>query len=263
MRKYLFIFKSEMMTNLQYVFDIFTSFIGYFIMIFIFLNLWKYMYSDPSQLINGFSMNQMIWYVVITEILWSISGIRGVCKKISDDVKGGNIAYKLNKPYNYVLSSLFEHLGGVTLKSVFYVVFGLLLGFIFLHEFPDVSVFSLIFTFLSGVLAVIINTLIVISIGLISFFIEDSNPFLWVYSKIILVLGTIFPVEFFPEKIQPILTYSPVYVTSYGPAKLFTMFSWNSCFEIFMTQIIYLFASYALCQFIYSKGVKKLNVNGG
>ena len=38
MKKYLFIFKSELMSNLQYVFNYLVGFIGYLIHIFIFLN---------------------------------------------------------------------------------------------------------------------------------------------------------------------------------------------------------------------------------
>ena len=52
MRKYLYIFKSEIMSNLQYAFDIFIGFISYCILIFIFLNLWKYIYSDPNEIMN-------------------------------------------------------------------------------------------------------------------------------------------------------------------------------------------------------------------
>ena len=37
------------MTNLQYAFDIFIGFISYCILIFIFLNLWQYIYSDPNE----------------------------------------------------------------------------------------------------------------------------------------------------------------------------------------------------------------------
>ena len=70
MRKYLYIYKSEIMTNLQYIFDILIGFLNYCILIFVFLNLWKYIYSDSNELINGYNMNQMIWYVIITEILW-------------------------------------------------------------------------------------------------------------------------------------------------------------------------------------------------
>ena len=98
MKKYIYIFKSELMTNLQYIFDIIVGFISYCIMIFIFFNLWKYIYSDPSELINGYSMGQMIWYVIVTEILWMSLGGRQLSKKICNDVRSGNIAYNINKP---------------------------------------------------------------------------------------------------------------------------------------------------------------------
>ena len=62
MRKYLFIFKTELMNNLQYVFNILTGFIGYFIILYIFMNLWQYLYSDNASIINGYTMSQMVWY---------------------------------------------------------------------------------------------------------------------------------------------------------------------------------------------------------
>ena len=43
MKKYLYIFKSEIMSNLQYAFDIFVGFIGYAVHIFIFLNYSPYL----------------------------------------------------------------------------------------------------------------------------------------------------------------------------------------------------------------------------
>ena len=68
MKKYLYIYKSEIMSNLQYIFDTIVGYSAYCIMTFIFLSLWKYIYNDPNELINGYSMNQMIWYVIITEL---------------------------------------------------------------------------------------------------------------------------------------------------------------------------------------------------
>lgn len=263
MRKYFLIFKSELMSNLQYVFDIFVGFIGYFILLFIFLNLWNYIYSDPNELINGYTMNQMIWYVIITEVLWMSLGGRKLCRQICNDVRGGNIAYNINKPYSYIGYCLFSHLGAITIRSFTYIFLGMLVGFIFLGTFPDLNILSILAVFITGVLATVISILLIVSIGLLSFFIEDANPFYWLYSKFILVLGTIFPIEYFPTLFQPILSYSPIYVVSYGPAKLFVDFSWENFVSVFVAQIIYLFIGYLLCTLIYKKGVKNLNVNGG
>ena len=263
MKKYIYIFKTELMTNLQYAFDILIGFVSYCIMIFIFLNLWHYIYSDPKELINGYNMNQMIWYVIITEILWMSLGGRKLCKKICEDVRSGNIAYNINKPYNYVEYSLSNHLGLVTVRFILVGILGMVLGLVFLHSTPIQSIFQVIAVIVSCFLATVINILLITSLGLISFFIEDANPFYWIYSKMILVIGTLFPIEFFPQVLQPIIKYSPIYVVSYGPAKLFVDFSLDGFIGIIIAQIIYLIIGFSVCHLIYNKGVRKLNVNGG
>lgn len=263
MKKYLYILKSELMSNLQYMFNIIFGFVGYSIMIYIFLNLWRYIYSDPTELINGYNMPQMIWYVIITELLWGCISGRKLCRKISNDVKNGNIAYNINKPYNYIGYAMSNHLGDVILKLFIYGLLATILGFIFLGGFPNLNILSLLCVILTIFLGTIVSSLFIIFIGLFSFFIEDSGPFYWVYAKFILIIGTIFPIEFFPKSIQPIINYSPIYALSYGPAKLFVDFSFNTFLSVLLSQIIYIIIGSLLCNLIYKKGVKKLNVNGG
>ena len=67
----------------------------------------------------------------------------------------------------------------------------------------------------------------------------------------------------FPEFIQPIIKFTPIYVVTYGPAKLIINFSFQNFISIFISQIIYLIITIALVLLLYEKGVKKLNVNGG
>lgn len=263
MRKYLLIYKYELMSNLQYIFNILVGFVGFCVLMLIFYNLWGYLYSDPKQLINGYSMSQMIWYVIVTEVLWMALGGRKLCKKIASDVKGGNIAYNINKPYNYVLYSAFSHLGEVTIKFVLLFIIGTGIGVGFLGGIPNINIWGVLLVVVSMILATFISTLLITFIGLISFYIEDANPLYWLYSKFILVLGTIFPIEYFPSLLQPVISYSPIYVVSYGPAKMFVDFSWELGLKVVLVQVIYLIFAYLLCMGLYVKGVRKLNVNGG
>ena len=53
MRKYLYIMKMQVMSHLQYVFNSLISFFGYFMLLFILFSVWKYLYSDPNEVING------------------------------------------------------------------------------------------------------------------------------------------------------------------------------------------------------------------
>lgn len=263
MRKYLFIFQSELMSSLQYIFNILFGFIGYAVIMFVFFQLWEYLYSDPSELINGYTMSEMVWYVIITEILWSSLGGRKLCTKICNDIKSGNIAYNICKPYSYIGYALFSHLGSIVMKTIIYIILGMSLGFIFLGEFPDISFLSILVVGISSILALVISTLLVLIIGLFSFSMEDAQPFYWLYSKFILIIGTLFPIEFFPEIVRPILNYSPIFAICYGPAKLFVHFDLGYAFQVLGIQILYLVVVYALVLCLYKKGVKKLNVNGG
>ncbi len=263
MKKYIFILKTEIISNLQYTLNNIIGFIGCFIIIFTFFNLWMYIYDDTSNIINGYTMNQMIWYMVITEAIYmSVEG-RHICKIIKQDIRSGNIAYNLNKPYNYILYNLSSSLGDVSTKLPIYLILGSLTGILFLKTLPNLNITSILIVLISMLLAIIINILLCIFIGLFSLFIEDSMPFYWIYSKLILILGILFPIEYFPLKIQKIIELSPIYVVSYGPAKLFVDFSYNKSLNIIIMQLIYVIISYLICLLIYKKGVKKLNVNGG
>ena len=251
------------MTNLQYIFNVLTNVMAYFVIIFIYINLWNYIYDDPTQLINGYSKAQMIWYVIFTEIIYFSLGGRRACIKLAEEVKSGRIAYTINKPYNYVLYSLFSHMGNVFIKSIVFLIVGLLMGAIFIGEFPVLSFVNVLALLVIFYIALIVNTLFIIVIGLFSFIIEDSVPMYWLYSKFTLICGALFPIEFFPEKVQKILQFSPVSAINYGPAKLFVSFSWEQLIPILISQIAYMVIAYLLCMLVYRKGVKRLNVNGG
>ena len=263
MRKYVHIYKSELMSTLQYMLNILFRLVNFVLLIYIFMNLWNYIYDDPQELINGYSKTQMIWYVIITEIIWGATDGRRYCRRIVNDVRGGNIAYMINKPYSYIGYAVSSHLGETTIKTLIAIIVGFAFGMIFLKNFPALSIPAIIIVILSSLFAVLINSLLVTFIGLISFVIEDSNPIFWLYSKMILILGVLFPIEYFPGILSQIMRYSPIYVTCYGPAKLFVDFNYSSAITILFYQVIYLFISWALCYLMYKKGVKKLNVTGG
>lgn len=263
MKKYLKILVYEIKSAFSYISNVLYEYIGFLIHIFIFLNLWKYIYSDSSSLISGYTLKEMIWYVIITEILWSSLGGRRLVKDISKSIKSGDVVYNLTRPINYILYNLFSHLGLVLTRLILYFALGLITGYIFLSEFVQINVISLILVFITMILATIISLLTMILIGELSFFIEDANPVYWIYSKVILIFGTIFPVELFGKILQKILKYSPIYVTTYGPAKLFVHFKYLDFIKLLGFQIIYILLIYFISLLIYKKGVKKLNVNGG
>jgi len=87
MKKYLYIYKATLIENFGYILNIIIGFIQFFVMMFIFINLWQYMYSDSSQIINGYTLEQMIWYVLIAETLWFGTRNKILTREISQDIK--------------------------------------------------------------------------------------------------------------------------------------------------------------------------------
>ena len=121
MRKYLHIYKTTLIENLQYISNIFLGIINFLVTMFVFLNLWQYIYSDTNNIINGYTFKQMMWYVLLAEILWYGTRNKQLTNEINENIKTGNIAYNINKPYNYVFYIISKHLGEITIKFIMFL----------------------------------------------------------------------------------------------------------------------------------------------
>ena len=262
-RKYAVIYKSVLMESLQYAANIVTGFLAYFIFIFIFVKLWGYIYQTPGELIAGYTKEQMIWYVMMTEMIWFGSNAASVAREVSGSIRGGNIAYLMNRPYHYTLYVLTKYTGEWSVRLPMYAMFAVAIGTMMVGPLPRFPLAAVPVMALCVVLGLTINAVFKMCISLFSFWIEDATPFQWLYDKLLLVVGTMFPVEIFPIALQPLFKLTPIYTVCYGPAKLIVDFSLEKCVEILTAQAVYLAAGSALMFLIYKKGVKKLYVNGG
>lgn len=262
-KKYYYIYKVSFMENLQYPMNSIMGFISYFLMIFLFFQLWNYIYGDASALIAGYTREQMIWYVIFTEIMWFGTRSSTLMGGMSRDIKSGTVAYTMNKPYHYPLYILSKYFGEVGFRFLLYLLMGSLVGVIMLGGIPNFKLVTILFALPVMISGLVINALIRISISLLSFWMEDSLPFQWIYDKLIIVIGIMFPVEVFPRVLQRVISVSPIYAVTYGPAKLLVDFSPEVLRKILMVQGSYLIGVTLLLVIIYGKGVKKLNVNGG
>ena len=152
MRKYIYIYKATLIENLSYIADIFLRFINFFVMMFVFMNLWQYMYSDGTQIINGYTFEQMIWYILVTEVLWYGTRNKKLTDEISKDIKTGNIAYNINKPYNYVFYIIAKHLAEVTIRLILFVIVGIIIGLSFIGPIQNFQFINIPFILLAVIL---------------------------------------------------------------------------------------------------------------
>lgn len=261
--KYHFVFKTSIMDSMVYMMDFFGR-SGFFAFIMgIYLLLWKSIYSSGGQeIIQGFSLNMMIWYLVMTEIV--TLSTTNYYKEVSRDIKTGNIAYMLNKPYNYVTYSFFNNMGKILVRMFVNVAVGVSVALIFVGPLIGIELYSIPFVLISLLLGISINYFINFALALTAFWVEENMPFRWIFQKLVFTLGgMLLPLDLFPKWLGDISKYLPFAYITYAPGKLFVDFSFNYLVSILFGQLIYLMIAVIICYRVYRKGVKELNVNGG
>lgn len=263
MKKYLFIIKTTLNDSIQYVSSLIFRFIGFAITMFVLVSLWSYIYGDSTSIIKGYSFSQMIWYLLLAEVITYGSGSKVATDEVRDNIKSGNIAYQINKPYNYIGYIVCKYMADTIIRFIAFLFIAIIMGLVFAGSIPNLNYISIICGIPIFLLAVLITGMIRILIGLSSFWVEDSKPFQNVYNKMVLMFGVFFPIEMFPKVVGKVIRYSPIYSTSYGPAKLILGFSGELFKNILLAQFITIAIIILLMIIIYKKGVKKLNVNGG
>lgn len=128
MRKYRTIARIHLMHSLQYRANLLGGFAMYAMFLFVFFCLWRTIYAAGAP--EGYTIAQMIWYLCITELI-SFGTRTNVFTEIAQDVKNGQVAYQLTRPYSYLGYRLSGALGGMALNFAAFGLFALLIGFCF------------------------------------------------------------------------------------------------------------------------------------
>jgi len=224
--------------------------------------MWSFIYGEDSY-ISGYNKSQMMWYVIMTELVWMSTLSAFIRREVSVDVKTGKIAYMINKPYNYNLYVLAKHMGESFSSYSINVLMAIAIGLFLAGPLAGFALWQLPFIFIIFMGGLVVSSLFYILLALTSFWVEENTPFVWIYEKLVLVFGVIFPIEVYPLWAQKIIGLSPIYTCFYAPAKITVDFSLGQFFAFLSMQIGYVIVLGFIVSLVYGKGVKKLNVNGG
>jgi len=260
LRKYLLVIKTNISNNMVYAADVFSGALFFALIVFVFMELWRAISANNGNM-EGYTVNRLVWYYVAAETV--MLSRCDVFRNMNREIKGGGIAYKLNKPYHFVLYQLAEGVGQISVRLLINSTVGIILGFLYVGGLEGFDLRSLPAAVLSVILGIFLNFFMDAVIGMSSFWTEDNSAFYWIAQKLSFMLGLFLPLEFLPGVIQKIALYLPFSYIAYAPARLLTSFSMKEFWSIVPVQVFYTALFAALSALIYSKGVKKLNVNGG
>jgi len=260
--KYGAIFRTKLASSFAYAGDALFRTLFLAIILFIFSQLWKTTYSGlGAHRIAGFTIAQMIWYLVLTEaITLSRSTVN---TEIDDEVRSGSLAYSLGRPYHYLLYHLANHLGDRLPRIGISLVVGGVIAMVLVGPIHE-TVLGLTVTAVSIILAVLVDFAGVLGIGLLAFWIEDTRGVALIHGRATMILGgMLLPPSVFPPalaKVCAILPFSSVY---FLPGRLLATGVPPDIGVLLGKQVAWIMVLGLIALAIYRKGVAHVESNGG
>lgn len=260
MRKYLSISKITARSRMAYIFDFVASSFFLVIILFVFIKLWTITLKDQT-VIEGFDLKKMIWYYVATETL--IMSLFPLHRTIEKEIREGDVAIRLNKPYSYLAFHYSVCMTESTIKAFILLLVGSIMTYFMvgpiafdLSHTPAIVLIYLVTTSL--------NFLFSALIGMSAFWTEDVSGLFFIFDRLKWLLGGfLLPITIFPEPIKTIAMNSPFHLMIYSPAKLFIDFSYIEFLKLLLAQVGLFAVMTTIAGSVYYFGIRKLNLNGG
>ncbi len=260
--KYLAVLRVSAANNLAYISEVLFRAIFLLVFIFVFLQLWTVTYAAKGvHELGGYTINNIIWYVATTEII--ALSLPPLNRQIDQEVRSGQLAYLLGRPCSYVLYRFAQYLGERLVRLAINIPSALILAWIFVGP-PPVSLISALAWLPALLLALIIDYIVYLSIGLLSFWTEDTMPFFFVVNRLAIILGGVLaPLAVLPQPIRGIAQVLPFSAVYYDPASTLVHFDISAFGWTLLQQSLTLLVVGAILFVVWTLATRRVNINGG
>ena len=232
------------------------------LILYAFAVLWRTVYgASQAQVIEGFTLPAMIWYLVITEaIVFSRPRLAG---RIDTEVKSGTLAYTLVRPYSYIMFHYAQSLGEALARGLMSFMVGGVTVSLLIGP-PPFNVANIGFFAVALWLGATIDFLLTFAVGLLAFWIEETSPLAFIQDRLLMLLGgMMLPLEVFPAVLRTIAGWLPLSMIIYAPARLLVGATTLKPWPVLMAQVAWLAVAAVVCSATFRAGVKRVNVHGG
>lgn len=265
MRAYLRIFLNAFSAQWSYRTHTLVHILAGIITLCIEIFIWKAFYSESKIVFDNHDLTiaDMIEYVFISMLL-SVLMTYAIINKFSYRVYSGFISTDLIRPRNVIWMFLFETLGEIAHKIVFYLIPVYAVGLLIF----DVNLLDRNFGLLSFVVvlnAFLINYLLCYCLGLLAFWYTQVWQISFVYDGFMKIFaGAWIPLWFFPEALQEISRYLPFSLVYFYPISMVLgKIEPSESTELIILQFVWLIILTATYRILWKKAKQKLNVLGG
>lgn len=213
--------------------------------------------------VDGFTIPMTVWSVMVANALQLCSATRQIIFELQDEIKNGNIAHIMGKPYSLPTYFILIYFGRFRARFIPAVLIGGLFAWMFVGM-PDITILGILTATILAIFGFFLNASISLIIALGSFWIEDVSAYRWIYDKAQWALsGMVIPLAIFPGNFKTLIEYSPFGQLFYSAGRMLVGFDTLLFLKYFATQIFWLAIMLILVAVIYRKGTKNVSINGG
>jgi ABC-2 type transport system permease protein len=179
-------------------------------------------------------------------------------------VRDGSISIDLIRPYSFFYMNLAESLG----HSLFHFIaraVPILVASLFLFDLSVPMSETIFFFPITALLGYLLLFMLNYIIGMLAFWFIEIFPFLlFKYGLITIFSGGIIPIDFFPDKIKPLLELTPFPYILYAPTVILTGHATAvRAQHLILGQVIWVIILYFMCKIVWRIGRNKLLIQGG
>lgn len=252
------------------------SMLTYGLFVFVFSRIWASALSGEAS-IAGYDYRMMVWYFIIAEIpLFSLGNFFW---NLSRDMKSGQVAYLLSRPFDFVSYQYWERLGSAMPGFLLLLGEGLVIGLLITGSLPPSAASAAVLggevfapsgqiiratlVLVSLLLSATLSFYLQFALALTAFWLEENEAFYWIFQKLALVVGTLLPVEFLPARVLSLALWTPFPYIAYAPARIFVAFDGGTASRLLGIQALWIGLGILATRLVFGFGVRKISVNGG
>lgn len=253
-------FKEKTVFRFDYVLSTVFSFLYIILKVF----LWKGLYGEGGENVNGIFLNDMIVYSILASFTEGITKT-DVMTELNSHVLDGSISMNLLLPIGFKKYLFLNSLTRNLFQTVYKIVPSVLVAMLIFGLNTEFHLSSVLFYIVSVFLGILISFLYHFLFGLSvirfrnSFFLDNIN-----YVLVNIFSGAAVPIWFFPEGLGSVSFFLPFRYIVFEPITI--LLNKKSPEEIFLVlgiQALWVFLLFLGCTAVWSKGRRKLMIQGG
>ena len=259
--------KMELSYRAQVVMWIIISFVEAFFILFLYRAIYD---NSPSGVINGFTYDDMVLYMITSFVFSFVMGGGDTSYNIYTDIREGTIANTLTKPVSYRMRHLSTYLGMVALDTV--IIMLPMLGITYTVFFAIglmkarfwTFLINLIFFLAFTVIACFINDAISYFVGMLVFFTDHLFGLNMARSTLQNFLGgKMIPLAYMGA-LGTVFSYTPfAFLNSVPVLTLMGKVEISQTIVYLLVALAWLLVIELVNHLIFSYAMKKLSVQGG